>query len=363
MGDVHDATYYLKCMMGGILACGLTHTAIVPLDVMKCKKQIDPTFSTGMLDGVRKVRANGQVTLGWAPTLLGYSLQGLGKFGFYEIFKDVYKNVVGQEKADQYRKVGWSVASGSAEVIADLLLCPWEAIKLKIQLSRPGFEYPNSLTGAFNKLKAEEGSGGFYKGLVPLWSRQVPYTIVKFVAFEWFVQFFYDNIFTKGKENYSKPTQLSITFASGYLAGIFCAIVSHPADTMVSKLYSVGKEEGSTGQKVARIYKEIGFKGLWAGLLTRIVMIGTLTGLQWWIYDSFKTAVGLQTTGGGSKKKNWSIPLYFRQHININFLQIYGPISGYKHRLTPWSWIRLFSWSVLPDIWDYLPHISPWWLF
>jgi len=29
-------------------------------------------------------------------------------------------------------------------------------------------------------------------------------------------------------------------------------------------------------------------------------MIGTLTGLQWWIYDSFKTAVGLQTTGGGS---------------------------------------------------------------
>ena len=30
-------------------------------------------------------------------------------------------------------------------------------------------------------------------------------------------------------------------------------------------------------------------------------MIGTLTGLQWWIYDTFKTAVGLQTTGGGSK--------------------------------------------------------------
>jgi solute carrier family 25 phosphate transporter 3 len=30
-------------------------------------------------------------------------------------------------------------------------------------------------------------------------------------------------------------------------------------------------------------------------------MIGTLTGLQWYIYDSFKTAVGLATTGGGSK--------------------------------------------------------------
>jgi solute carrier family 25 phosphate transporter 3 len=31
-------------------------------------------------------------------------------------------------------------------------------------------------------------------------------------------------------------------------------------------------------------------------------MIGTLAALQWWIYDTFKTAVGLHTTGGASKK-------------------------------------------------------------
>lgn len=37
-GDVHDLSYYSKCMMGGILACGLTHTAIVPLDVVKCRR-------------------------------------------------------------------------------------------------------------------------------------------------------------------------------------------------------------------------------------------------------------------------------------------------------------------------------------
>ena len=157
MSDVHDASYYFKCMIGGVLACGLTHTAIVPLDVMKCKKQIDPTFSKGITDGIAKVRSNGWTTLGWSPTLLGYSLQGLGKFGFYEIFKDVYKNIVGAENADKYKKVGWSIASGSAEIIADCLLCPWEAVKLKIQLSRPGFEYPDSLVAALNKAKAEEG--------------------------------------------------------------------------------------------------------------------------------------------------------------------------------------------------------------
>jgi len=80
---------------------------------------------------------------------------------------------------------------------------------------------------------------------------------------------------------------------------VFCAIVSHPADTMVSKLNNM-KTEGSLGQNVSLIYKQVGFAGLWRGLGTRIVMIGTLKGLQWWIYDTFKTMTGLQTTGGAA---------------------------------------------------------------
>ena len=33
---------------------------------------------------------------GWAPTFIGYSFQGLGKFGFYEIFKVLYSNMLGE---------------------------------------------------------------------------------------------------------------------------------------------------------------------------------------------------------------------------------------------------------------------------
>ena len=40
MSDVHDASYYAKCMMGGVLACGVTHAAICPLDIVKCRKQV-----------------------------------------------------------------------------------------------------------------------------------------------------------------------------------------------------------------------------------------------------------------------------------------------------------------------------------
>ena len=112
--DQHNVQYYLKCMMGGALACGLTHLFIVPLDVMKCKKQIDNSYCSGIIDGVKKVSKANQITLGWVPTLIGYSIQGSGKFGFYEIFKDVYKKVVGLENAEKYKKLGWSIAAASA---------------------------------------------------------------------------------------------------------------------------------------------------------------------------------------------------------------------------------------------------------
>ena len=36
----HTWDYYQKCMIGGILSCGLTHTFIVPLDVVKCRMQV-----------------------------------------------------------------------------------------------------------------------------------------------------------------------------------------------------------------------------------------------------------------------------------------------------------------------------------
>lgn len=33
---------------------------------------------------------------GWAPTFIGYSMQGLCKFGFYEVFKILYGDMLGE---------------------------------------------------------------------------------------------------------------------------------------------------------------------------------------------------------------------------------------------------------------------------
>lgn len=36
---------------------------------------------------------------GWAPTFIGYSMQGLCKFGFYEVFKILYSDMLGEVRS------------------------------------------------------------------------------------------------------------------------------------------------------------------------------------------------------------------------------------------------------------------------
>jgi solute carrier family 25 phosphate transporter 3 len=299
---IHDNAYYGKCMLGGVLSCGLTHTAITPLDVVKCNMQVNPGKFTGLVPGIKMVAAEeGASALfkGWAPTAIGYSAQGFCKFGFYEYFKDLYSTMAGEENAYKYRGAIYLAGSASAEFIADVALCPMEMIKVKVQTS-PAGTFPVEFGAAIAAMRANSAETRFpFGSVVPLWSRQIPYTMAKFFFFEKVVEAFYSYVFTAPKDTYPKTTQLGVTFASGYLAGVICAIVSHPADSVVSLM---GKTENK-GKGFGQIASETGLVNLATkGLPTRILMIGTLTGLQWWIYDSFKSALGMGTTGGVAKK-------------------------------------------------------------
>lgn len=65
-------------------------------------------------DGVRGLAK------GWAPTFIGYSMQGLCKFGFYEVFKILYSDLLGEVSGTFWHltgnacqsRVGMSHASG-----------------------------------------------------------------------------------------------------------------------------------------------------------------------------------------------------------------------------------------------------------
>jgi len=304
----YSPEYFLMCAIGGILSCGLTHTAVTPLDLVKCNAQANPQYFRSTMSGFSKIYSGALVSegfkgglaglcRGWVPTLWGYSVQGLFKFGLYEIFEHVYGGWIGKEKAKEWRNLLHVCSSASAEFFADIGLCPFEAVKVRVQTNP---KFANGLMDGMPKFISQEGFGNLYAGIAPLWARQIPYTVIKFVAFEAIAEKVYGVY--KPKIHCNKVEQMLVVFTSGYLAGIICGAVSHPADTMVSKINKL-KASGSLGQKMSLIYSGdattpgIGFKGLWAGFLPRVIMIGTLTGLQWFIYGSFKAAVGLPTPG------------------------------------------------------------------
>ncbi len=94
--------------------------------------------------------------------------------------------------------------------------------------------------------------------------------MMKFASFENIVAAIY-NYLPGQKSDYNKGAQTGVAFVGGYLAGILCAIISHPADVMVSKLNADRAPGEGFGAAMSRIYAKIGFPGLWNGLPVRIV--------------------------------------------------------------------------------------------
>jgi solute carrier family 25 phosphate transporter 3 len=90
--------------------------------------------------------------------VVGYSLQGACKFGLYEFFKHTYAEMVGEPFATDHKSIVFLAGSASAEFVADVALCPFEAVKVWVQ-TMPG--YANGLRDGMSKFIASEGIGGY----------------------------------------------------------------------------------------------------------------------------------------------------------------------------------------------------------
>lgn len=67
----------------------------------------------------------------------------------------------------------------------------------------------------------------FYKGVVPLWMRQIPYTMMKFACFERTVELLYKYVVPKPRSECSKPEQLVVTFVAGYIGKLHRRCTQH----------------------------------------------------------------------------------------------------------------------------------------
>lgn len=289
-----SAKDYSIFFAAGALCCTLSHGGMTPIDVVKTRIQIDPALKgNSLLTAGRKIVAaegtKGLLT-GFGPTAVGYLLQGGAKFAGYEAAKKYLVEAAGsQEAAVANRTAIYLGGAAIAEFFADILLTPLEATRIRL-VSDP--KYANGLVSGLTKIASTEGISSLYAGFIPILAKQVPYAIGQFTVNERCTEFIYNQMTPEQRQSLSSTSQFGITLSSGIVAGFAAAVLSHPADTLLSQ---INKGHGPSGSMVYRLYalgKEAGVRGLFAGLGPRMIMTAGLVSSQFILYGYIKSALG-----------------------------------------------------------------------
>lgn len=94
----------------------------------------------------------------------------------------------------------------------------------------------------------------------------------KFVVYEKVSELVYQNI---DKSKLSNGQQTGVNLFSGLMAGFAAAIVSQPADTMLSKMNKTKGEPGQgTVSRLMQIGGQLGLRGSFGGIGARLFMVG-----------------------------------------------------------------------------------------
>ena len=112
----------------------------------------------------------------------------------------------------------------------------------------------------------------------------------KFVVFEKVSEAIYR---TLDKDSMSDAAKTGVNLGSGLIAGLAAALVSQPADTMLSKINKTpGLPGEGTVSRLIKIGKELGLRGSYGGIGARLFMVGGITAGQFAIYGDIKRMLG-----------------------------------------------------------------------
>jgi len=164
--------------------------------------------------------------------------------------------------------------AGAAAGVAELLLSnPQEVIKIRMQMQ--GSNFP--LKSAFAVLR-EVKLRGLYKGVGACTVRDIPFSVVFFVTYDWLKQFFAD----KNSKNISSMNLL----LSGTVAATIGSVLSTPADVIKTKLQNGTYEFKSYADCIRHIKAEGGYSAFGRGMLSRIFIIAPMFGIQFMIFEN-----------------------------------------------------------------------------
>ena len=308
-----SSRYFSSVALAGAISCSITHTAVVPLDVIKTALQTDESLSGPRAAIAQLTRGcKGPLCVtpffnGVGATALGYLMQGATKFGGYELCKRQVLNRLreagdaGESIARRFQLPIMIASAACAETVASAALCPLEVIKLRMQTC-PRLASLGLRRAMIDVVKAD-GLGALFRGFAPIALRQVPYTACKLVSFELGIAAL-TQLVAANRERLQRmgirtrdASHTAIVLTAGLMAGASAAFVSQPFDLLLTRLCGSSSVTSLSSCLIADGLREqlaylfsLG-PAAFTGLGPRLMMISIMTSCQFFLYDSMRTAL------------------------------------------------------------------------
>ena len=300
--------HFGRISLSGALACSITHSLVVPLDVVKTRLQVDGSVRD-VGHAVRSILRETKGPLrarvflnGIGATGLGYYLQGGAKFGGYEVLKhNVFswlRRSGGDDAVQAWRLPVMIGSAGVAEVFASVMLTPLEVVKLRLQTDPSAAA--RGLARTTVQILRSEGLGALYQGLKPITMRQLPYTVTKLVCYELCSTTLLAAtqrlaaarpLAAAASAEFAQFLRPATVLASGLLAGAAAAVISQPADVLLTRLCA-SPCSAIAECAVEKSFREqltllvsLGLREAYAGLGPRLAMVSAMTSIQFLLYD------------------------------------------------------------------------------
>ena len=269
----------------------MAHAVLIPLDVVKTKMQADPVKYPSTVEATERILKEGgprALLVGAGATIVGYIVYGGVSFGLTEYFKRLFLNVVGPEYATLYPFAVLLLASMSAAFFGAVAVTPFEALRIR-SVTVDGFK--DDLIESFKQVAKEQGVFQLFAGLAPTIVGEIPFMMTKFAVFDAVSKALY-SIIPSAEDAVS--TSLLISLISGMTAGVAAAIVSHPFDTVTTRVAKIAQfSQGGVNVlgAVGDIYSQGGVSGFFKGTVPRAFKSAANIALQFFLYDFLKRAL------------------------------------------------------------------------
>ncbi|XP_029046830.1 solute carrier family 25 member 40-like [Osmia bicornis bicornis] len=232
----------------------------------------------GTIDALVKIsRSEGILSLwsGLSPTLVLAVPATIAYFVSYEqlrlYFKDIYNKKIKHNTMGGKEQPFWipMLAGAVARIWAATLVSPLELIRTKMQSQKLNY---SEITQALKTVVKYSGVFGLWMGLSSTLLRDVPFSAIYWLNYETI------------KDKFGGPQQtFTFNLTSGAIAGSIAAFLTIPFDVVKThRQIEMGEKEiysdkpgrsSRTWNIINKIYSQNGIKGLFTGLIPRVIKV------------------------------------------------------------------------------------------